>query len=175
MPRLPDPQDPVFQRLNSSLGFDRRLWRQDIAGSKAHLGALRKLEVIDDDELRTLDDGLDSVAAEIEAGTFSFQDSDEDIHMAVERRLTELVGPIGGALHTARSRNDQVATDLALYLREDRGTSISRRFFLRLMPPRIGLTGPCSIDHIVRLALARAHSAIIESHDLECRGKGGNQ
>jgi len=118
MTRLPDPQDPLFQRLNSSLRFDRRLWPQDITGSKVHLGALRKLEVIDDDELRRLDEGLDAVAAELEAGTFGFQDSDEDIHMAIERRLTEVVGPLGGALHTARSRNDQVATDLALYLRE---------------------------------------------------------
>jgi argininosuccinate lyase len=118
MPRLPDPQDPLFQRLNSSLGFDRRLWPHDITGSAAHLAALRRLEVIDDDELRILDEGLDAIAAELEAGTFSFQESDEDIHMAIERRLTELVGPIGGALHTARSRNDQVATDLSLYLRE---------------------------------------------------------
>jgi argininosuccinate lyase len=118
MTRLPDPQDPLFQRLNSSLRFDRRLWPQDVAGSKAHLGALRKLEVIDDEQLRALDQGLDAVAAELEAGTIAFEDSDEDIHMAIERRLTELVGPLGGALHTARSRNDQVATDLALYLRE---------------------------------------------------------
>jgi argininosuccinate lyase len=118
MTRLPDPQDPLFQRLNSSLRFDRRLWPQDIAGSKAHIGALRKLEVIDDDELGRLDEGLDAVAAELEAGTFGFRDSDEDIHLAIERRLTELVGPLGGTLHTARSRNDQVATDLALYLRE---------------------------------------------------------
>src|SRR5215211_2393192 len=131
MTRLPDPQDPLFQRLNSSLGFDRRLWPQDIAGSKAHLAALRKLEVIDDDELRTLDEGLDAVAAELEAGTFGFQDSDEDIHMAIERRLIEFVGPAGGTLHTARSRNDQVATDLALYLRERSGCA--RELLLALM------------------------------------------
>jgi argininosuccinate lyase len=131
MTRLPDPQDRLFQRLNSSLGFDRRLWPQDIAGSKAHLAALRKLEVIDDDELRTLDEGLDAVAAELEAGTFGFQESDEDIHMAIERRLIELVGPAGGALHTARSRNDQVATDLALYLRERSGRA--RELLLALM------------------------------------------
>src|SRR4051812_39148750 len=118
MTRLPDPQDPLFQRLNSSLRFDRRLWPQDIVVSAAHLAALRKVEVIDDDELRRLAEGLDAVAAELDSGTFGFRDSDEDIHMAIERRLTELVGPIGGALHTARSRNDQVATDLALYLRE---------------------------------------------------------
>src|SRR3954471_4371833 len=131
MTRLPDPQDPLFQRLNSSLRFDRRLWAQDVAGSKAHLGALRRLEVIDDGELRALDQGLDAVAAELEAGTFAFEDSDEDIHMAIERRLTELVGPVGGALHTARSRNDQVATDLALYLRER--TDYARELIVALM------------------------------------------
>jgi argininosuccinate lyase len=131
MTRLPDPQDPVFQRLNSSLRFDRRLWPQDIAGSRAHLGALRKLEVIDDDELRALNEGLDAVAAELEAGMFDFRDSDEDIHMAIERRLTELIGPLGGTLHTARSRNDQVATDLALYIRER--AEEARRLVVALM------------------------------------------
>ena len=131
MTRLPDPQDPLFQRINSSLRFDQRLWPQDIAGSKAHLGALRKLEVIDDDGLRTLDEGLDAVAAELEGGTFAFDDGDEDIHLAIERRLTEIVGPLGGALHTARSRNDQVATDLALYLR-DRATH-ARELIVALM------------------------------------------
>ena len=117
MPRLPDPQDPLFQRLNSSLPYDRRLWPQDIAGSKAHLRALRRLEVIDDEELRALDEGLDAVAAELGSGSFEFRESDEDIHMAIERRLTEVAGRVGGKLHTARSRNDQVATDLALYVR----------------------------------------------------------
>jgi argininosuccinate lyase len=117
MTRLPDPQDPLFRRLNTSIGFDRRLWAEDIAGSKAHIRALRALGVLNDDELRALDEGLDEVAAELERGQFEFADSDEDIHMAVERRLTELAGAVGGKLHTARSRNDQVATDLALYVR----------------------------------------------------------
>src|SRR4051794_36530759 len=135
MTRLPDPQDPLFVRLNSSLRFDRRLWPQDIAGSKAHLGALRKLEVIDDDELRTLDEGLDAVAAELEAGRFDFQGSDEDIHMAVERRLTELIGPLGGKLHTGRSRNDQVATDLALFVRgrAERAIELTRALMTTLL------------------------------------------
>jgi argininosuccinate lyase len=137
MTRLPDPQDPLFQRLNSSLRFDRRLWPQDIAVSAAHLGALRKAEAIDDDELRRLEEGLDAVAAELESGTFGFRDSDEDIHMAIERRLTELVGPIGGALHTARSRNDQVATDLALYLRER--ANRARELIVALMGRMLGL------------------------------------
>jgi argininosuccinate lyase len=117
MTRLPDPPDPLFARLNSSIGFDRRLWPEDIAGSKAHIRALRDAGIVDEDELRTLDEGLDAVARELEQGEFEFAAHDEDIHMAVERRLTELVGPVGGKLHTARSRNDQVATDLALYVR----------------------------------------------------------
>ncbi|HEX2127710.1 MAG TPA: argininosuccinate lyase [Solirubrobacterales bacterium] len=118
MARFDQPQDPLFARLNSSIGFDRRLWREDIRGSKAHAGALLRAGVLDEAEHGQLLAGLDQVAGELEEGRFSFADDDEDIHMAVERRLTELIGPLGGKLHTARSRNDQVATDLALYVRE---------------------------------------------------------
>jgi argininosuccinate lyase len=117
MPRLPGEQDPLFRRLNASIDFDRRLWPQDIAGSRAHIGALRAAGVITDEELAALSTGLDAVAGELERGEFGFRDADEDIHMAIERRLTEIAGPVGGKLHTARSRNDQVATDLALYVR----------------------------------------------------------
>jgi argininosuccinate lyase len=118
MARFDQPQDPLFARINASIGFDRRLWREDIRGSKAHAAALQRAGVITSDELTVLHDGLDKVAAELESGDFPFADDDEDIHMAVERRLTELIGPLGGKLHTGRSRNDQVATDLALYVRE---------------------------------------------------------
>jgi argininosuccinate lyase len=117
MTRLPDPQDPRFQRLNTSIGFDRRLWPQDIAGSKAHIRALAAAGVLEDAELAALDAGLDAIGRELEAGELEFRDEDEDIHMAIERRLTEIAGDVGGKLHTARSRNDQVATDLALYVR----------------------------------------------------------
>ena len=117
MARFDQPQDPLFARLNSSIGFDRRLWREDIRGSRAHAGALLRAGVLDDDEHGRLLAGLDSVAGEFERDQFIFEDGDEDIHMAIERRLTELIGPLGGKLHTARSRNDQVATDLALYVR----------------------------------------------------------
>jgi argininosuccinate lyase len=117
MPRLPGEQDPLFRRLNASIEFDRRLWPQDIAGSKAHIRALRAAQILDDEELRVLDEGLDAVAGELDRGEFEFRDDDEDIHMAIERRLTEIAGPVGGKLHTGRSRNDQVATDLALYVR----------------------------------------------------------
>jgi argininosuccinate lyase len=117
MTRLPDPQDPLFRRINASIDFDRRLWPQDIAGSRAHVHALVRAGVLTDDEGAELERGLDAVAAELESGDFQFAPDDEDIHMAIERRLTEIVGPVGGKLHTARSRNDQVATDLALYVR----------------------------------------------------------
>jgi argininosuccinate lyase len=118
MSRLPDPQDPLFRRLNASIDFDRRLWPQDIAGSRAHVEALRLAGVLTGEEATQLDDGLQAVAGELDAGEFPFADDDEDIHMAVERRLTELVGAVGGKLHTGRSRNDQVATDMALFVRE---------------------------------------------------------
>ncbi len=118
MARLPDPQDPLFRQLNSSIDFDRRLWPQDIAGSRAHVEALRRAGVLTDAEAQELDGGLERVAAELEREEFAFSGDDEDIHMAIERRLTELVGPVGGKLHTGRSRNDQVSTDVALYVRE---------------------------------------------------------
>jgi argininosuccinate lyase len=118
MGRLDQPRDPLFERFNSSLAFDRRLWPQDIRGSRAHAAALERAGVIDASERADLDEGLQQVAGELERGEFEFRSDDEDIHMAVERRLTEIVGPVGGKLHTGRSRNDQVATDLALYVRE---------------------------------------------------------
>ena len=118
MPRLPDNQDERFRRLNASIGFDRRLWPQDVAGSRAHVEALRDAGVLTGEEATRLLEGLDQVAGELEREEFPFEPGDEDIHMAIERRLTELVGAVGGKLHTGRSRNDQVATDLALYVRE---------------------------------------------------------
>ncbi len=118
MGRFEAPQDPLFRRINASLGFDRRLWPQDIRGSIAHARALHRAGVLDDEELATLVGGLEAVAGELEGGGFAERPEDEDIHMAVERRLTELVGSVGGKLHTGRSRNDQVATDVALYVIE---------------------------------------------------------
>jgi argininosuccinate lyase len=117
MTRLPDPQDPLFRRLNASIEFDSRLWPQDIAGSRAHVHALAQADILTPKEASELEAGLDAVAGELERAEFPFAPDDEDIHMAIERRLTEIAGPVGGKLHTARSRNDQVATDLALYVR----------------------------------------------------------
>jgi argininosuccinate lyase len=116
--RFREPQDPAFQALNASIGFDRRLWPHDIAQSRAHARMLAAQRVLSAEDRDALLAGLDAVEAELRAGTFGFAPDDEDIHMAVERRLTELAGSVGGKLHTARSRNDQVATDVALFTRE---------------------------------------------------------
>ena len=118
MSRFHEPQHPDFQRLNASIGYDRRLWPQDIAQSRAHARMLSARGIIAESDRDALLEGLDAVAAELAGGSFPFAPGDEDIHMAIERRLTELAGPVGGRLHTARSRNDQVVTDLALYTRE---------------------------------------------------------
>ena len=118
MSRFREPQHPDFQRLNSSVSFDRRLWPQDIAGSRAHARMLASRAIISEADRDELLRGLDAVELELTLERFAFESEDEDIHMAIERRLGELSGAVAGRLHTARSRNDQVATDLALYVRE---------------------------------------------------------
>ncbi len=118
MSRFHEPQDPDFERLNTSLGYDRRLWPHDIAQSRAHAEMLAARGIISEVDRDALLAGLDAVEAELASGSFPFQHGDEDIHMAIERRLTEIAGPVGGRLHTARSRNDQVVTDLAMFTRE---------------------------------------------------------
>jgi argininosuccinate lyase len=118
MSRLHEPQDPDFQRLNASIGFDRRLWPQDIAQSRAHARMLAQRGIVSGEDCVALLAGLEAVELELREDRFPFRADDEDIHMAIERRLTEIAGPVGGRLHTARSRNDQVATDVAMYCRE---------------------------------------------------------
>ena len=118
MSRFAEPPDPAFQALNRSLGFDRRLWPHDVAQSRAHAGMLAAIGVISEEERDALHRGLEAVERELAEERFPFLEEDEDIHMAIERRLTELAGPVGGKLHTARSRNDQVATDLAMWVRQ---------------------------------------------------------
>ncbi len=110
--------DPAAEAFTSSLAFDRRLWPYDIEGSAAWARALSRAGLIGQDELTTLLEGLRGVGAELERGTFPFRQELEDIHMNIERRLTELAGPVGGKLHTGRSRNDQIALDERLYLRD---------------------------------------------------------
>ncbi len=118
MSRFREPQHPDFRRLNTSLGFDRRLWPYDVAQSRAHARMLAARGIVSAEDRDALLRGLDAVERELAEERFPFQADDEDIHMAIERRLTELAGPVGGKLHTARSRNDQVVTDLAMYTRE---------------------------------------------------------
>ena len=117
MSRFSEPQHPDFARLNASISFDRRLWPQDIAQSRAHARMLAASEIVSEQDRDALLAGLDAVEAELAADRFPFDADDEDIHMAIERRLTEIAGPVGGRLHTARSRNDQVVTDLAMFTR----------------------------------------------------------
>jgi len=102
-----------------SLPYDQRMWRDDIVGSRAHVRGLARVGLLSDDERTSILDALDAIAVEMETARFVFVDSDEDIHTAIERRVTELAGPAGGKLHTARSRNDQVATDLRLWCKRE--------------------------------------------------------
>jgi argininosuccinate lyase len=117
MARFSSPQDPLFQRLNSSVAFDYRLAPYDLELSRAHARMLASREIISADDLAEIERGLSAIREEIDSDSFEIQPDDEDIHMAIERRLIELIGPAGGKLHTARSRNDQVATDVALFVR----------------------------------------------------------
>jgi len=108
----------IMQEINASIDFDRRLYRQDIAASKAHASMLAKQGIIPRDDARKIADGLDTILSEMDSGKFRFKRALEDIHMNVESRLSELIGPAAGRLHTARSRNDQVATDFKLWVRD---------------------------------------------------------
>lgn len=117
MSRFREPQDPLFVELNSSVGFDWRLAPYDIALSRAHVRMLAAKGILTAEDRDAIHGALDVVESEFEAGEFVFLDSDEDIHMAIERRVTAMVGDSGARIHTARSRNDQVATGLALWIR----------------------------------------------------------
>ena len=108
----------IMEEINASIGFDKALWRQDIQGSKAHVAMLAEQGIVTAEDAKAITQGLDQVASEIEKGDFTFSRSLEDIHMNVESRLAQLIGAAAGRLHTARSRNDQVATDMRLYVRD---------------------------------------------------------
>jgi len=108
----------IMQAINVSIGVDQRLWAQDLAGSRAHCRMLMAQAIITSEDGAAILGGLDTVEAEITGGTFPFRDAYEDIHMNVEARLSELIGEPSGRLHTARSRNDQVATDFRLWVRD---------------------------------------------------------
>lgn len=117
--RFSDALDPLMEEFNASIAFDRRLWQADIRGSQAYAQALARAGLLTANEAEQIVAGLEQVAGEWRAEHFEVKAGDEDIHTANERRLTELIGPVAGKLHTGRSRNDQVATDLRLWLREE--------------------------------------------------------
>ncbi|KAK2169214.1 hypothetical protein NP493_1201g00011 [Ridgeia piscesae] len=111
--------DPVMEAFNASIDYDKRMWNADIQGSQAYVKALEKVNLVTADERKNINNGLEMVAKEWEAGEFVIKPGDEDIHTANERRLKELIGGAAGKLHTGRSRNDQVATDMRIWLREE--------------------------------------------------------
>jgi len=116
--RFAQAPDAIMAEINASIDFDRNLYRQDIAGSKAHAAMLAKQGIITAEDAKNIARGLDTILSEIESGEFKFSRALEDIHTHVEARLHDLIGTAAGRLHTARSRNDQVATDLRLYVRD---------------------------------------------------------
>jgi argininosuccinate lyase len=116
--RFSDKPAELMQAINVSIGFDKRLAAQDLAGSRAHAAMLQKTGVITSEDAQAILKGLDAIEGEIAAGAFPFRDEFEDIHMNVEARLRELIGPAAGRLHTARSRNDQVALDFRMWVRD---------------------------------------------------------
>ena len=143
--RFREPTDRLVEAFTVSVAVDRRLYAHDIQGSIAHCKTLEKARVLSPRETRTIVRGLESVKTELDRGRFKFAPQDEDIHMAIERRLTELIGPLGGKLHTGRSRNDQVALDIRLYLRDQ----LDR------------LIGQCAELQRVLVAKAKTNSTIV--------------
>jgi argininosuccinate lyase len=116
--RFKEGPSAIMAEINASIDFDRRLYTQDIAASKAHSAMLAKQGIITKSDAKKIRDGLDQIQVEIATGTFKFSKALEDIHLNIESRLKELIGDAAGRLHTGRSRNDQVATDMRLYVRE---------------------------------------------------------
>ncbi|MEM7439989.1 MAG: argininosuccinate lyase [Pseudomonadota bacterium] len=123
--RFADGPDAIMEAINASIGFDRRMARQDIEGSRAHAAMLAQQGIIDDSDAQAIREGLLTVLSEIESGTFEFSTALEDIHMNVEARLKDLIGEPAGRLHTGRSRNDQVALDFRMWVRDQTDAAIA--------------------------------------------------
>ncbi len=143
--------DPIMEKFNESISFDRRMWDQDIRGSIAYAKAIVKAGILTAAEGEELVAGLGRVRAEWASGTFEIKPGDEDIHTANERRLTELVGPVGGKLHTGRSRNDQVATDTRLWTVE------AERDLLKDLATFLAAGAEVAADHIDVLMAGYTH------------------
>ena len=136
----------VMREINASISIDKRLWREDIAASRAHAAMLGRQGILSDADAKAIDEGLVAVGLEIGEGKLVEDPALEDIHMHVEHRLSELIGDAAGRLHTARSRNDQVATDFKLFVRncDRRGDRRDRRAGRRAARPRRGTCGRAS-------------------------------
>jgi len=117
--RFNEPTDAFVEAFTASVGFDQRMYKQDIAGSIAHATMLAKVGVLTDDECKLIVSGLKKIEQDINNGSFQWSTRLEDVHMNIESRLTDNIGTVGKKLHTGRSRNDQVATDIRLYLRDE--------------------------------------------------------
>ena len=126
MSRFSEPPEPGFDAINRSLEVDRRLWPYDVQQSRAHVRMLAAQEIIPAQDADAILAALETVHSELVEDRFPFEDSDEDIHMAIERRVTEIAGPAGGRMHTGRSRNDQVATDLVMFTRDAAAETVLR-------------------------------------------------
>jgi argininosuccinate lyase len=151
-----------------SLPFDQRLAADDLAGSRAHVRGLVRGDLLDGDEAAAVLGALDQVEAELASGEFEFQPSDEDIHTAVERRVTELAGPAGAKLHTGRSRNDQVATDLRLYAKRELGVVVDRILGLQeVLADRADEAGDAYLPGYTHLQRAQP---VLLSHHLLAHG-----
>src|SRR6266498_4608368 len=145
--RLNQPAAELAQRYGESVSFDWRLYRHDIAGSIAHATALARARIITADEWQQIEDGLRAIEKEIESGKFEWDASLEDVHMNIEAALTKRFAPAGSKLHTARSRNDQIALDLRLYVKAEIAEVSSRlrdlqRALLRLAETRADVVMP---------------------------------
>ena len=108
-----------MEQFNASIGFDNRMYNEDISGSIAHSKMLNKIGILTNEEQLKIENGLLEIKELIETGNFEFLIEDEDIHMSIEKKLTEKIGSLGGKLHTGRSRNDQVALDVRLYVKKE--------------------------------------------------------
>ncbi|MGZ8335799.1 MAG: lyase family protein, partial [Allosphingosinicella sp.] len=116
--RFAEGPSALMREINASISFDKRLWRQDIAASRAHVAMLGALGIVGQEDCDAIEEGLDRIEDEYATDGVPEDPALEDIHMHVEHRLAELIGPAAGRLHTARSRNDQVATDFRLWVRD---------------------------------------------------------
>ena len=174
--RLPQSIDAAMAALNQSVEVDRELWREDIAGSIAHARGLESAHVLTPSEANEIVAGLERVAAEIERGELVWSAEKEDVHMNIEARLTELIGPLGGKLHTGRSRNDQVATDLRLWARrKTRETLLAVATFAGVLLDRaereIDVLMP-AYTHLQRAQPSRLSHHLMAWHELMWRDYG---